>query len=460
MLRSIRFKLTLWYSTIVAVTFFVVGFATYQFVSRMLNASLDQSVTNEVQWIAAHMEKQDERQESAANMRDEIQEHSRFSPLKEYVEIWDTAGHIFYQSRNLTGDTLAHYLIAPPDHRWLLETPTNFRDHDIRLAFNKTSRASIYLAMPTTIVTSALSELLNILGWMGPAVLVLAVLGGFFLARKSLSKVTKVTEAAKRITADRLHDRIPETAVDDELGNLILTFNEMISRLDASFEQMKQFSGDASHELRTPLTVIRTQLETALNSKVSPAETKMIIARCLDEAIRMSGTIENLLLLARSDAGQVAMKADRVDVKELMVQTYEESVILASQKSITVTLQKADPVTVQGDEYRLRQMLLNLIDNAIKYSRQKGAINLRLVREQNAARIIVSDNGIGIPEADLPRIFDRFYRVDRARSREMGGAGLGLSITRWIVEAHGGTLSVKSDLSVGSEFTVTLPVSG
>lgn len=458
MYRSIRFRLTLWYSTIVALTFAVVAFATYQFVSRTLMASLDQSVTNEVKWIAARLERRESRNEEERILREDLIEHSAFFPLKEYVEIWDDSGELFYHSLNLGGDTLANYLRAEPDHRWILATLTNFRNHHIRIAFNKTPRGTILLAMPTETVTAALSQLLNIIAWMGPAVLVIAVLGGTFLAKKSLSKVNKVTEAAKRITADRLSDRIPEARVDDEIGNLISTFNAMISRLDASFEQMKQFSGDASHELRTPLTVIRTQLETALNSRVSPAEMKKIVAHCLDEAIRMSGTIESLLLLAKSDAGQVLIKSERVDVKALMVETYEESVILASQKSITVTLQKADPVTVRGDEYRLRQMLLNLIDNAIKYSRQKGAINLRLVKDHGSARIIVSDNGIGIPESDIPRIFDRFYRVDRARSREMGGAGLGLSITRWIVEAHGGSLSVTSDVNKGSEFTVTLPL--
>jgi signal transduction histidine kinase len=255
-----------------------------------------------------------------------------------------------------------------------------------------------------------------------------------------------------------MSERIPEEGVDDEIGNLISTFNAMIARLDTSFEQMKQFSGDASHELRTPLTVIRTQLETALNARESNAETKAIIAHCLDEAIRMSGIIENLLLLAKSDAGQVQIHTDKVNLQELINETYEESIILASEKSITVLLPTADAATVRGDGQRLRQMLLNLIDNAIKYSRQNGLISLSLTREGQRARIVVADNGIGIPEGEIGRIFDRFYRVDRARSRELGGAGLGLSISRWIVAAHGGTISVHSELNKGSEFIVDLPV--
>jgi heavy metal sensor kinase len=458
MLRTIRFRLTLWYSTIVAVTFAVIAFATYQFVARTLGSSVDQAVINEAKWVTARLERQAERSEPDSVLKEEFREHSAFFPFKEYVEIWDSTGDIFYQSVNLVGDTLVHHVADPSDHRWLLLSITTFRDQNVRLVMSKTASATILVGMPTEFVAAAQDRLLTTLAWMGPAVLVIAVLGGTFLAKKSLSKVNKVTEAAKRITADRLSERIPDTPVDDEIGNLIATFNAMISRLDASFEQMKQFSGDASHELRTPLTVIRTQLETALNSGDAQAETKQIIAHCLDEAIRMSGTIENLLLLARSDSGQVSLRHDRVDLKALIEETYEESIILASEKAITVTLQKADMVTVSGDEHRLRQMLLNLIDNAIKYSRQKGAINLRLVKDQAGARIVVSDNGIGIPSDEIPRIFDRFYRVDRARSREMGGAGLGLSITRWIVEAHGGTIAVQSDLRKGSEFTVVLPL--
>ncbi|MBI4549000.1 MAG: ATP-binding protein, partial [Ignavibacteriae bacterium] len=270
--------------------------------------------------------------------------------------------------------------------------------------------------------------------------------------------INQVIETAKSITADRLHDRILEHHAKDEIGKIISTFNEMISRLDISFQQMKQFSADASHELRTPLTVMRSQLETAMNSRTSVAEMKKIVANCLDETIRMTGIIENLLLLAKGDAGQITMKQEVVDLSSLVRQTYDESVILASQKEISVTLEEITSISILGDAERLRQMLLNLIDNSIKYTPECGRIHLSLSTDDGNAKIVVADTGIGIPENEIPRIFNRFYRVDRARSREMGGTGLGLSIAQWIVHAHGGNIRVESKLNEGSEFSVLLPL--
>jgi heavy metal sensor kinase len=458
MFRSIRFRLTLWYVLTVMATFVVIAWATYQYVNAMLISSLDTSVTNEVKWITSRLEKQKERNESNDVVREDIRDHASYFPHKEFVEIWDSTGQIFHQSRNLSGDTLFFLLDNIENHRWLLVTLQDFRGHQLRLAMSETPSATILLGIPMESITAVMSQLFDTLAWMSPLVMLIAVIGGTILAKKSLAKVNKVTETVKRITVERLHDRIPEPEINDEIGNLISTFNAMISRLDSSFEQMKQFSADASHELRTPLTVIRTQLESALDSRRSPAELKKIVAHCLDETIRMSSTIENLLLLAKSDAGQVTVRNDKVMLQKLMEEMYEESIILASTKSITVQLQKADPAMILGDEQRLRQMLLNLIDNAIKYSQYNGAINLSLVKNNGRATITVADNGIGIPAEEVPRIFDRFYRVDRARSREMGGAGLGLSITRWIVQAHGGNLTVKSEVNKGSEFMVVFPL--
>jgi signal transduction histidine kinase len=204
--------------------------------------------------------------------------------------------------------------------------------------------------------------------------------------------------------------------------------------------------------------VIRTQLENALISRIPPSEMKKTVAKCLDEAIRMSTILENLLLLGRGDAGQLMLKKERVRLDELLTETHEESVILASQKSIGVELEVRDNVLIWGDRDRLRQMILNLVDNAIKYSQEKTTITLALSRNNGSANVVIRDQGIGIPREEIGRIFDRFYRVDRARSRSLGGSGLGLSIVRFIVDAHNGTIDVKSRLNQGSEFIVSLPV--
>jgi signal transduction histidine kinase len=267
-----------------------------------------------------------------------------------------------------------------------------------------------------------------------------------------------VIEAANRITADRLHDRIPEHDSNDEIGRIITTLNKMISRLDVSFQQVRQFSADASHELRTPLAVLRSQLESALISDCTPHELKTIAASCLDETIRMTNIIENLLLLAQADGGHHQLRWEPVDLRALMTETVEESVVLASPRNITVSLKKADEAVIMGDEQRLRQMLLNLIDNAIKYNRPEGTIDCFLERTNGEGTITIADSGIGIPPSETARIFDRFYRVDKARNREIGGAGLGLSIVRWIVDAHGGTIRVLSRVDEGSKFVVGFPI--
>lgn len=459
MVRSIRFRLALWYTVLVALTFIVVSAIVSAYLNRTLSSALDQSLVNESRWITSRLEKRTAHMESDEKIRGEIFEHAAFHPVKEYIEVRDAEGNIFYRSPNLgDGDTLAHHLRLARGQNSVMTSVQSFRKHDIRMIIERTSLGTVYLAMPTESITAAGDQLVRIFAWMFPAVVLAAVIIGNYLARKSFSKISQVVETAKRITADRLHDRIPEHDTKDEIGEIISTFNAMISRLDISFGQMRQFSADASHELRTPLTVIRSQLETALNSKISQTELKKIIANCLDESMRMSDIIENLLLLAKADAGQDIIRLEPVDLQALIHQTYEESVIIASQKEISVKLEDPADVTVLGDAQRLRQMMLNLIDNAVKYNRVQGAIALSLQRQNGSVVISVSDTGCGIPSDAIPYIFDRFYRVDPARNREHGGAGLGLSIVRWIVQAHGGTISVSSSLKGGSQFQVTLPI--
>ncbi len=457
MFRSIRFRLALWYTFVIALTFLLFSFVIYQYLEQTLSFELDRSVTSELRWVAARMEKRNLRKETADVVREDIFEHAAYYPRKEYIEVWDSNGTLFYQSANLTGDMLAGYSTMDADTLQLW-TIRNFRDHEIRLALEKSFAATVYLAMPTGVTTAPLNYLLQIFAWLGPILVVIAFVGGTYLAKKSFAKVNQIIETAKRISADRLYDRIPEHTVPDEIGNLTATFNAMIARLDNSFEQMKQFSADASHELRTPLTVMRTQLENALDNKTNITQQREIAAHCLDECIHMSNIVESLLLLAKADAGQQLIKMAPCDLKAIVRQIYEECVILASQKSITVTLKNLDEAAVSGDIQRIRQMLLNLIDNAIKYSNVNGKIYLSLEKKGGEAVITVADNGIGIAENEIPRIFDRFYRVDRARSRSMGGAGLGLAITQWIVHSHQGTISVKSEPGNGSVFSVFLPL--
>lgn len=460
MFRSIRFRIALWYSLLVALTFVVISWTIYEYLKRTLAVTLDQSIVGEAEWVAARYDRGISRHEPDSLTREDMFEHAAFFPIKEYVEVWDAGGSLYYHSVNLAQDTLVEYATLTSADARLPETVTRFRNHDIRLLMRKSATSTVIMAMPTESITQPVVQLLRILGWLGPAVILAAIFTGLALAKKSFSKINQVIETAQSITVDRLHDRIPEQETQDEIGKIISTFNEMISRLDVSFRQMKQFSADASHELRTPLSVMRTQLEGALLSKASISEIKTIAANCLDETLRMSSIIDNLLLLARADADRESVERVPVRLDALVRTMYDESVMIASERSIKVSLVTVENATIMGDAVRLRQMFLNLIDNAVKYNHDRGAIEISLTKRNGTANIIIADTGIGIPESEVPRIFDRFYRVDRARSREMGGSGLGLSIVHWIVSAHGGSIKVKSILNKGSEFSVSFPLAG
>jgi len=221
---------------------------------------------------------------------------------------------------------------------------------------------------------------------------------------------------------------------------------------------VRQFSADASHELRTPLTIMRGEIELALRNPKNLEEYRAVLESALEEIMRMTAIIDNLLVLAKADQGRYHADFSEVDLGALVRELYEDSEVLAERKDIRVALRETADIRIVGDRLRLRQLILNLIDNAIKYTPQGGTVTLALGREDGSARIEVSDTGIGIPADEQGKIFDRFYRVDKARSRELGGSGLGLSIAKWIAELHRGTITVRSSPHEGSTFTVLLPL--
>jgi heavy metal sensor kinase len=291
-----------------------------------------------------------------------------------------------------------------------------------------------------------------------PIALAASIFGGLALANRALRPVADITTRAQRITAENLDQTIPVRNAGDELGRLSSTINDMIRRLHDSFAHVRQFSADASHELRTPLTIMRGEIELGLRSPKSPEEYRELLESTLEEIMRLTTIVDNLLTLDKADQGTAQAAFSEVDLQGLVEELYEDTELLAARKGITIQLRTSTPITIVGDRGRLRQLFLNLVDNAIKYTPDGGGVSLALERHNGSAVFEVSDTGVGIAEEELGRIFDRFYRVDKARSRELGGSGLGLSIAKWIAELHRGTITVRSEPRRGSTFTVTLPI--
>ena len=485
--RSIRARLTTWYTLLVLSTLLAFGAASYYYTSNTLSENLDISLGNEVRWVKDFIQPQaskvkpskrsidallrtkpklkpitadslsaDSTAQEADEIWNQIFEHTLLSPKKTYIQVADRRGAIIYRSYSLGADSL-----TLPDSLVLNATQlttTHLHGEAVRAAVTKDRNFTILVGYPLAELREALENMFSIFLILIPIAVAVSIVGGFSLANKSLRPVHDVTTAARRITAENLDQTIPIRDIDDEIGRLISTMNDMIRRLHDSFAQVRQFSADASHELRTPLTIMRGEIELALRTTKTPEEYRRVLASSLEEILRMTSIINNLLTLAKADQGVHEVKLSEVNLAELIEELYGDSEALAEHKRIHVSLKNNIPITIVGDKVRLRQLFLNLIDNAIKYTPDGGSVTLSVERRNGMALFEVEDTGIGIPPQDINRIFDRFYRVDKGRSRELGGAGLGLSIAKWIAELHRGSITVKSEPDKGSTFTVHLPI--
>ena len=301
-----------------------------------------------------------------------------------------------------------------------------------------------------------------------PGALLIAGLGGFLIARKSLAPVVAMSEQAERIGASNLHQRFDIQNKTDELGRLALVFNELLSRLDWSFKGMRQFMADASHELRTPLSIVRGEADIALSQERSAGEYRAALEIIQDEAARLSSIVEDMLELARADAGERPLNRSRFYVNDVVEECCRSMHVLSAAKGVGLEMNPSPDVAIIGDEDLVRRMLMNLLDNAIKYTPAGGSISIRIEPRPNAmgpdmaggpaaVEIEISDTGIGVPAELAGQVFERFYRGARARTEHPRGTGLGLAIARWIAESHGGSIMVRSPSGSGSTFTITLP---
>jgi signal transduction histidine kinase len=290
-----------------------------------------------------------------------------------------------------------------------------------------------------------------------PAVL-LGLLGGWWLMRRALAPVADLTQAVEKVHDRNLSERLPRSGNGDELDRLTEVFNGMTARLDGSFQHIREFTLHASHELKTPLTILRGEMETALHDERSSASQRERLASQIDEIERLTKIVDGLTLLTKADAGQIALKAEPVRLDELVRESFADAKILAQPHGIEARLEQCDEVTVTGDRHRLRQLLLNLTDNAVKYNRPGGTVKFSLLRESSDAGLYISNTGVGLAPDLQARVFERFFRGDASHNNTVEGCGLGLSIVQWIVNAHRGEIDFVSNPNELTTVSVRLPM--
>jgi len=460
----LRVRLTLWYGTALAVILMTFALVLYAEMGRGLKDQVDRSL------------------EEAAAVAIRSLESSRFGPflqfedlsakfpelavLDKFFQIFSPAGKITIQSPHIRSRDI---LLSRTALEAALAGKTTFEsvrfpgDPPLRLVSVPVTQGGelvsiVRVGTSLQPVEETLHRLLIVLLVTVPVALMAALAGGWFLARRALRPVEAITLAAQRIAAGDLTQRLTVPPSSDEVGRLAVTFNEMIARLEASFRQIRQFTTDASHELRTPLTVMKGETELALRRPRSAEDYQRVLESSLEEIDRMTRIVDELLFLSRADLGEVKLESIPVRLDTLVEDIHRQATLLGQEQDVQVTLGTVTPATVRGDELRLRELLLNLVDNAIKYSQPGGKVEISLVTEGTIARLSVLDHGIGIPPEAQRRIFDRFYRTDAARAHAKKGTGLGLSICKWIAEAHHGRIEVQSTEGEGSRFTVILPI--
>jgi heavy metal sensor kinase len=420
---TIRTRLTLWHAAALTLVICVFAVGVFLFVRASLYRSLDQQIQEDLATIEKIY-----REETGDLGELALRTSTHFEVTEGSTVVYRTAGWPPTGAAPFRQGTLvdsAHRIVAARD-----EAPVH-----------QTLR-TLAVIMATAI----------------PCAVGLAIIGGYLLAGRVLAPVGAMADTARRITAESLDARLPVSNSADEFGRLAVVFNETLARLDTAFEQLRRFTADASHELRTPLTAIRSVGEVALQRSLSPEAYREVIGSMLEEVDRLTRLVENLLLLTRAEAGRIPLTRATVDLREVVAGVADGLRVLTEEKNQELTVELGGPVAVECDATVLRQGITNLLHNAIKFTPNKGVIRVAARSTSNGGAVIeVEDSGPGIPTAHQERVFERFYRVDQARSRDTGGMGLGLAIARWAVEANGGRIELESVSGQGTLFRVVLP---
>jgi heavy metal sensor kinase len=463
--RSLKFQLLAWYVALVVGCFALLGMATYLALRGSLDGALKENQLRRARQIAQllHQEIHDHGQ---ALVGPQIE--ARYSPDRNdrFVRVTRRDGAGLYLSEAPLDHSFDPASVPPalwPEQPEAARVVPLLGGRKLLLVSHalREPDGTAYLVetgAPMDEVQADLKKWVLFLATMLPALALITLGGGYVLIKRALSPVDRIASSAERISSLNLSERLPVAQTGDELERLSLALNRMIERLEAAFQYSRRFVADASHELRTPLTTLRGELEAFVQEPHLAPEWRERLGSALEEVERLANIVEGLFAISRLDAGEAAAEWVKFELGKLASATADQMSLLAEDKHIQVACQAAKDVWVEGDRSRLKQVVVNLLDNAIKYTSEGGTVHMTVAAQESKAVLEVSDTGMGIPPEALPRVFERFFRVDAARSRDQGGAGLGLSIVKSICTAHQGRVAASSTFGQGSRFRVELPL--
>jgi heavy metal sensor kinase len=457
---SIGMRLTLWYLAIFALAQILFGAGMWLILRHNLYDLVDDGLEAQVDDLRSFLQTQP-KDRPIAKVQEELNEIYTIEHSGDYLEVYAENSQLIYRSAFVQ----AHQgTLVPPDQVKQPIVRSRWIDHrPFRFVFQKLEANrhvyTVEMGVPADDAVETLHLFRSYLLMFAPLLLLVAASGGYWLSRRALSPVDALVRTAREVTGTNLSSRLQKLDTGDELQRLSDTLNEMLDRIESAFQRITQFTADASHELRTPVSLIRTEAELALRRSRGEAEYKESLRHILLEAERTTALIEQLLSMARADAGRETLHFEPVDLRQTLRSVVDgwQQVATIRNLQFSASLDAPD-FSVMGDETLLRRLADILLDNAFKYTPSPGSVHLSLEPQGESAVIQVQDSGVGIAEEEQGKIFERFYRVDKARSRAQGGAGLGLAIAQWIVTQHGGSIGVESQPGQGSTFRVELPM--
>ncbi len=455
--RPLKLRLAVWYAGAASAVLVLLACFIYKTVEHRLRAEIDSQLHREFELMASQLHEQDDSSVHWPEGREQ-EEHEE---SQAWVQVWSQKGELL-MSHWPGRERLAEHALPPPSGMMLSLRSVELRPGRFVRVMERPETLGgrvliVRLFRDESGMRAALRQLLETFLLALPLTVLLCSAGGYLIAQRSLAPVAAMAAQARRISSESLAQRLPNPNPHDELGRLGAVFNDTLQRLENSFSELKRFTADASHELRTPLTALRAVGEVALRQNGSAAELRETIGSMLEEAQRLNDLVETLLTLARMDSGKLAANLERVGLAELAGEVSESLSVLAAEKQQTLAVEGGAGLEARADRLLLRQALMNLVHNAVRYAPARTRVSIRIARRADCAIIEVGDQGPGIATEHLPRLFDRFYRVDKARSRAEGGHGLGLAIVRSSVERQGGCVEVESEPGKGSVFRILLP---